>query len=66
MRMLVSMAMLTIVAALAPVALGRYFAYVVLILLTAGWILLLLVFAQRSPRPGSDPAALAATGGSGV
>jgi hypothetical protein len=35
----------------------------VLILLGAGWTLMDLVFAQRSPATASDPAALPATGG---
>lgn len=40
-----------------------YYALVVLILLRAGWTLMDLVFAQRSPATASDPAALPATGG---
>ena len=42
-----------------------YFTYVVLILLGAGWTLLNMVFAQRSPKaPATREAATAATGGS--
>jgi len=43
-----------------------YFTYVVLVLLGPGWALLGLVFAQRSPQPAPDPAALPAAGGSSV